>query len=344
MTTTSFSHGRRLLQIVRLCRGMPQFYDMGSRQRLILTGRPLLSLAIVCAFELGVTVARETALGQAALIEPTTVPGYVGCIQQTGSQCVGGNNVEAQAPFDANSACPTTPLYESSGLLADAQTITNQVRYLCCNVAALHHQPLVNALPAVQIGTCINAVRENPDTFACQYHCDYSSWRQAVVSPPEEASRPRAAAVQQSLWREPPGSCPRCISRLQPIPWTKSIIYHHKLIFTAACRAAQGHAQDMASNNYFGHTGTDGSGLGDRAANAGFFTYPLGENIAAGFNSVQDLVLAMMWYVLHLATNVSMLHALQQPRLPLRWKSPVNQGVSTCVPVCSAALLVTGPT
>ena len=69
-------------------------------------------------------------------------------------------------------------------------------------------------------------------------------------------------------------------------------------------RAAQAHAQDMASHNYFSHTGSDGSGLGDRAADAGFYTYPLGENIAAGFNSVQALVLAWMWCGLHPAATV----------------------------------------
>ncbi len=60
-------------------------------------------------------------------------------------------------------------------------------------------------------------------------------------------------------------------------------------------RAAEQHSLDMASNNFFSHTGSDGSGLGDRAANANFFTFPLGENIAAGYNSVRDTVLAWMW-------------------------------------------------
>ena len=51
----------------------------------------------------------------------------------------------------------------------------------------------------------------------------------------------------------------------------------------------------MPQNNFFAHDGSDNSTLADRAAGVGFLTFPLGENIAAGFNSVRDLVLAWMW-------------------------------------------------
>ena len=50
----------------------------------------------------------------------------------------------------------------------------------------------------------------------------------------------------------------------------------------------------MATNNYFSHTGSVGSGLEDRAADNGFYTFPLGENIAAGYVSIQAVVLAWM--------------------------------------------------
>ena len=56
-----------------------------------------------------------------------------------------------------------------------------------------------------------------------------------------------------------------------------------------------GHSQDMADANYFSHTGSDGSGLEDRAVAANFYTFPLGENIAAGYATVRDAVLAWMW-------------------------------------------------
>ncbi len=59
--------------------------------------------------------------------------------------------------------------------------------------------------------------------------------------------------------------------------------------------AAEAHSTDQATNNFFSHDGSDNSTLADRAAGAGFLTFPLGENIAAGFNSVRSLVLAWMW-------------------------------------------------
>lgn len=51
----------------------------------------------------------------------------------------------------------------------------------------------------------------------------------------------------------------------------------------------------MAAANFFAHAGSNGSTLVDRVAAAGFLTFPLGENIAAGYSSVRALVLAWMW-------------------------------------------------
>ncbi|ONH56145.1 serine protease [Frankia sp. CcI49] len=46
--------------------------------------------------------------------------------------------------------------------------------------------------------------------------------------------------------------------------------------------AAQAHSADMAANNYFSHSGLDGTSPGDRARAAGFPSSYVGENIAAG--------------------------------------------------------------
>lgn len=53
--------------------------------------------------------------------------------------------------------------------------------------------------------------------------------------------------------------------------------------------AAVDHSIDMAANNYFSHTGLDGSSPWDRIDKAGFTGTPLGENIAAG-SSVATVV------------------------------------------------------
>jgi uncharacterized protein YkwD len=59
--------------------------------------------------------------------------------------------------------------------------------------------------------------------------------------------------------------------------------------------AGRGHSADMAKNNYFSHTGRDGSSFVDRLARAG---YPregaAGENIAYGYGTAQAVVTGWM--------------------------------------------------
>ena len=47
--------------------------------------------------------------------------------------------------------------------------------------------------------------------------------------------------------------------------------------------AARGHAQDMITNNFFGHTGSKGSTAGKRATRAGFKWCAVNENINKGY-------------------------------------------------------------
>jgi uncharacterized protein YkwD len=51
--------------------------------------------------------------------------------------------------------------------------------------------------------------------------------------------------------------------------------------------AAQVHSTSMASNNFFDHTGLDGSSPGDRITTAGYSWRTYGENIAAGYGDEQ---------------------------------------------------------
>lgn len=59
-------------------------------------------------------------------------------------------------------------------------------------------------------------------------------------------------------------------------------------------RAAYDHSRDMADNNYFSHTSRDGRTLGTRVTAAGYSWSGVGENIAAGYGSVQQTVDAWM--------------------------------------------------
>jgi uncharacterized protein YkwD len=58
--------------------------------------------------------------------------------------------------------------------------------------------------------------------------------------------------------------------------------------------AATGHSTDMANNNFFSHTGSDGQSVGTRATRAGFTWSTVGENIAAGQNSVSTVMAAWL--------------------------------------------------
>ncbi len=54
--------------------------------------------------------------------------------------------------------------------------------------------------------------------------------------------------------------------------------------------AARAHSIDMASNNFFSHTGSDGLRVSHRVDATGFEWSVVGENIAAGFDSVGEVM------------------------------------------------------
>ena len=54
--------------------------------------------------------------------------------------------------------------------------------------------------------------------------------------------------------------------------------------------AGAAHAQDMSANNFFDHTGSNGSTPGQRVTAAGYTWQTTGENIAAGYASVEAVV------------------------------------------------------
>ncbi len=57
-------------------------------------------------------------------------------------------------------------------------------------------------------------------------------------------------------------------------------------------QAAKGHANDMATNSYFSHTGQDGRTPDQRVLAAGYSYSRMGENIAAGQTSVEAAMAA----------------------------------------------------
>lgn len=64
-----------------------------------------------------------------------------------------------------------------------------------------------------------------------------------------------------------------------PLQW-------HGVLVAAAAR----HSQDMAQHNFFSHTGSDNSSPAQRISDAGYGWSLAGENIAAGYRNVQEVM------------------------------------------------------
>jgi uncharacterized protein YkwD len=58
--------------------------------------------------------------------------------------------------------------------------------------------------------------------------------------------------------------------------------------------AAQGHSEDMATQNYFSHTSLDGSSAADRVTRAGYDWSMVAENIAAGQTTAAQVMTSWM--------------------------------------------------
>ncbi|ARV60993.1 hypothetical protein BZZ01_22340 [Nostocales cyanobacterium HT-58-2] len=57
---------------------------------------------------------------------------------------------------------------------------------------------------------------------------------------------------------------------------------------------AQSHSEDMALRDFFSHTGSNGSSMGDRALATGYRFSALGENIAAGYTTPEEVIQGWM--------------------------------------------------
>ncbi len=73
----------------------------------------------------------------------------------------------------------------------------------------------------------------------------------------------------------------RAFKAAQPVRWNDAL-----------ADVSRRHAEDMARNNYFSHTGRDGSSPAERVVRAGYQYRSTGENIAAGQMKPEDAVAA----------------------------------------------------
>lgn len=75
-----------------------------------------------------------------------------------------------------------------------------------------------------------------------------------------------------------------CLCGDQNMPAVGTLRWNQQL-----AAAAVQHSQDMANNQHFSHTGTDGSSGGDRIQQQGYRWQTYGENIAQGYASVASV-------------------------------------------------------
>lgn len=70
-------------------------------------------------------------------------------------------------------------------------------------------------------------------------------------------------------------------------------------------QAALNHSTDMATHNFFSHTGSDGLRVGQRVSNLGYAWSYVGENIAAGYADVPRVMSAWLASPGHCASIMS---------------------------------------
>lgn len=61
---------------------------------------------------------------------------------------------------------------------------------------------------------------------------------------------------------------------------------------TKLYQASLGHAKDMAQNRFMGHTGSNGSDIGDRVTKVGYMFRGVAENVAVGYSTALDVLRA----------------------------------------------------
>jgi uncharacterized protein YkwD len=72
---------------------------------------------------------------------------------------------------------------------------------------------------------------------------------------------------------------------------------------------AYAHSRDMGDYNFFSHTGSDGLSVGDRVRNAGYDWSAVGENIAAGQQTIDAVMAAWLDSPGHCANIMSPVYA-----------------------------------
>ncbi len=93
-------------------------------------------------------------------------------------------------------------------------------------------------------------------------------------------------ALYRELWSQIERDTVAEINRRRQAHGCPAVVFNQALTL-----AAERHSKDMATNNFFSHTGSDGSTFSQRIVQAGYSPYQkIGEILAAGYSSPKAVV------------------------------------------------------
>ena len=169
----------------------------------------------------------------------------------------------------------------------DLQQAMSQAKYPMVNVQAITlsgPRDAQSAMQAVQESFC--QVVLNPQYIDVGVSREGREWRIVLARPLLSARLGDAAAEGQKLLellnaaRAQPRQCGgQAFAATTPLAWNAIL-----------GAAAEAHSRDMANNNYFDHKDRNGGTPGDRAELAGYSYQQIGENIAAGQDTIRKVV------------------------------------------------------
>ncbi|PKH28126.1 hypothetical protein BI292_10495 [Pseudomonas sp. 43NM1] len=233
------------------------------------------------------------AVGVAALSSGLTFAGAAFATEET--QLVQSINAyRSQVQRCGGQASPELPPLASDPRLVlsathniDLQQAMSQAKYPMVNVQAITlsgPRDAQSAMQAVQESFC--QVVLNPQYIDVGVSREGREWRIVLARPLLSARLGDAAAEGQKLLellnaaRAQPRQCGgQAFAATTPLAWNAIL-----------GAAAEAHSRDMANNNYFDHKDRNGGTPGDRAELAGYSYQQIGENIAAGQDTIRKVV------------------------------------------------------
>jgi uncharacterized protein YkwD len=236
----------------------------------------LSSVSRLAALSLGLVFATNAlATDESQLVQ--SINAYRSQVQRCGPQ--------ASPELPPLSADPRLVL-PASGFV-DLQQSMASAGYPMVNVQAITlsgPRDAASAMQAVQESFC--QVVLNPQFIDVGVSRDGREWRIVLARPLLSSRLAEPQAEGQKLLdslnaaRAQPRQCGgQPFAATTPLAWNATL-----------GSAAEAHSRDMANNNYFDHKDRSGGTPGDRAELAGYIAQEIGENIAAGQDTVQKVV------------------------------------------------------